>query len=64
MRFLQEFFGRDGGVGEGEPFLQKGFPFPHTDQNMRIFIIKTLGCKVNQYDSELIREQLESRGLK
>lgn len=32
--------------------------------NLRTFKILTLGCKVNQYDSQLIREQLEEVGLR
>ncbi|MDD5005957.1 MAG: tRNA (N(6)-L-threonylcarbamoyladenosine(37)-C(2))-methylthiotransferase MtaB [Candidatus Omnitrophica bacterium] len=31
---------------------------------MQTFKIYTLGCKVNQYDSQLIREQLRRKGLK
>jgi len=31
---------------------------------MKTFKIYTLGCKVNQYDSQVIREQLERAGLK
>lgn len=30
---------------------------------MKTFKIYTLGCKVNQYDSQVIREQLQRRGL-
>ncbi|AQT68605.1 Threonylcarbamoyladenosine tRNA methylthiotransferase MtaB [Anaerohalosphaera lusitana] len=30
---------------------------------MRTFAIKTLGCKVNQYESQQVRELLESHGL-
>ena len=29
---------------------------------MNFFSIKTLGCKVNQYDSQLIREQFLKAG--
>ncbi|MHC4510572.1 MAG: hypothetical protein ACYTAO_16720, partial [Planctomycetota bacterium] len=31
---------------------------------MRTFTINTLGCKVNQYESQQIRELLEQRGLR
>ena len=30
---------------------------------MHTFMIHTLGCKVNQYDSQVIREELLARGL-
>lgn len=33
-------------------------------ENLRTFKILTLGCKVNQYDSQVIREQLEQVGLR
>ena len=32
--------------------------------NLKTFKILTLGCKVNQYDSQVIREQLEKVGLR
>ncbi len=32
-------------------------------KNRKTFCIKTLGCKVNQYESEVIREGFQSRGL-
>ncbi len=35
---------------------------PNTDKEQPSFIIKTLGCKVNQYDSERLRSQLMRRG--
>lgn len=31
---------------------------------MTTFTIATLGCKVNRYDSQLIRESLVSRGFR
>ncbi|MHC4160398.1 MAG: tRNA (N(6)-L-threonylcarbamoyladenosine(37)-C(2))-methylthiotransferase MtaB, partial [Planctomycetota bacterium] len=30
---------------------------------MKTFVINTLGCKVNQYESQQIRELLEQLGL-
>lgn len=34
-----------------------------TKQSKPTFLIKTLGCKVNQYESQLVREQLLAAGL-
>ncbi|MBI4430256.1 MAG: tRNA (N(6)-L-threonylcarbamoyladenosine(37)-C(2))-methylthiotransferase MtaB [Candidatus Omnitrophica bacterium] len=31
---------------------------------MKTFLVKNLGCKVNQYEGQVIREQLEGRGLR
>ena len=31
---------------------------------MKTYVVKNLGCKVNQYEGQVIREQLEKRGLR
>ena len=30
---------------------------------MKTYLVKNLGCKVNQYEGQVLREQLEKRGL-
>lgn len=43
-----------------EAFSQRN---PKTPGEVKSFVIHTLGCKVNQYESQVIREHLESEGL-
>jgi threonylcarbamoyladenosine tRNA methylthiotransferase MtaB len=45
------------------PTVAKGLRFLYTAVPMRTFALVTFGCKVNQYESQALRERFAARGL-